>query len=59
MDVGGHSSDPRLRAAVGSLLFLVVGGLYRYIRNPMYVAVALTIIGQAMVLGRPSCCCMP
>jgi protein-S-isoprenylcysteine O-methyltransferase Ste14 len=117
--VGDHPSDPRLRAAVGSLLFLfvepgvvaglvpwwltgwkvahppliisvlgcvilaagvavllhafvrfviegvgtpapvaptrhlVIGGLYRYIRNPMYVAVALTIIGQAMVLGRP------
>jgi protein-S-isoprenylcysteine O-methyltransferase Ste14 len=117
--VGDHPSDPRLRAAVGSLLFLVVepgvvaglvpwaltgwkvadpplvasvlgyvilaagvavllhafgrfvtegigtpapvaptqhlviGGLYRYVRNPMYVAVALTIIGQAMVLGRP------
>ena len=119
MAVGDHPSDPRLRAAVGSLLFLfvepgvvaglvpwwltgwkvahppliisvlgcvilaagvavllhafvrfviegvgtpapvaptrhlVIGGLYRYIRNPMYVAVALTIIGQAMVLGRP------
>ena len=117
--MGDHPSDPRLRAAVGSLLFLVVepgvvaglvpwaltgwkvadppliiavlgyvilaagvavllhafvrfviegvgtpapvaptrhlviGGLYRYVRNPMYVAVALTIIGQAMVLGRP------
>jgi protein-S-isoprenylcysteine O-methyltransferase Ste14 len=32
---------------------LVVGGLYRYVRNPMYVAVASTIIGQALVLGRP------
>jgi protein-S-isoprenylcysteine O-methyltransferase Ste14 len=32
---------------------LVVGGLYRYVRNPMYIAVALTILGQAMVLGRP------
>jgi protein-S-isoprenylcysteine O-methyltransferase Ste14 len=32
---------------------LVVGGLYRYVRNPMYVAVATTIIGQALVLGRP------
>jgi protein-S-isoprenylcysteine O-methyltransferase Ste14 len=32
---------------------LVVGGLYRYLRNPMYVAVASTIIGQALLLGRP------
>jgi protein-S-isoprenylcysteine O-methyltransferase Ste14 len=26
---------------------LVVGGLYRYVRNPMYLAVAAIIIGQA------------
>ena len=32
---------------------LVVGGLYRYVRNPMYVAVAATIVGQAALLGRP------
>jgi protein-S-isoprenylcysteine O-methyltransferase Ste14 len=32
---------------------LVVGGLYRYVRNPMYVAVGATIVGQALVLGRP------
>jgi protein-S-isoprenylcysteine O-methyltransferase Ste14 len=32
---------------------LVVGGLYRYVRNPMYVAVATTIIGQALLLGQP------
>jgi protein-S-isoprenylcysteine O-methyltransferase Ste14 len=31
---------------------LVVGGLYRYVRNPMYVAVAATIVGQAALLGR-------
>ena len=31
---------------------LVVGGLYRYVRNPMYLAVAATIVGQALVLGR-------
>jgi protein-S-isoprenylcysteine O-methyltransferase Ste14 len=119
VDKGGSSRDPRLRAALGSLLFLVVtpgvvaglvpwgltgwkvahppliiavvgyailvagvvvllhafvrfvtegvgtpapvaptrhlviGGLYRYVRNPMYIAVGLTILGQAMVLGRP------
>jgi protein-S-isoprenylcysteine O-methyltransferase Ste14 len=33
---------------------LVVGGLYRHVRNPMYVAVAATIVGQALVLGRPA-----
>ena len=32
---------------------LVVGGLYRHVRNPMYVAVATTIVGQALLLGRP------
>jgi protein-S-isoprenylcysteine O-methyltransferase Ste14 len=30
---------------------LVVGGLYRYVRNPMYIAVAAVILGQAAVLG--------
>src|SRR3954452_4754361 len=40
-------------APVAPTRHLVIGGLYRYVRNPMYVAVALTIIGQAMVLGRP------
>jgi protein-S-isoprenylcysteine O-methyltransferase Ste14 len=32
---------------------LVVGGLYRYVRNPMYLAVGATILGQALVLGQP------
>ena len=32
---------------------LVVGGLYRYVRNPMYLAVGATIVGQAFLLGRP------
>jgi protein-S-isoprenylcysteine O-methyltransferase Ste14 len=31
---------------------LVVGGLYRYVRNPMYVAVLAIIAGQALVLGQ-------
>jgi protein-S-isoprenylcysteine O-methyltransferase Ste14 len=31
---------------------LVVGGLYRYVRNPMYLAVIATILGQAAILGR-------
>ncbi|MEV7012644.1 methyltransferase [Streptosporangium sp. NPDC051022] len=32
---------------------LVVGGMYRHVRNPMYVAVLTTIAGQALLLGRP------
>ena len=32
---------------------LVVGGLYRYVRNPMYLAVLAVIAGQALILGRP------
>ena len=32
---------------------LVVGGLYRHVRNPMYLAVGVTIVGQALLLGRP------
>jgi protein-S-isoprenylcysteine O-methyltransferase Ste14 len=30
---------------------LVVGGLYRYVRNPMYVAIRAAIVGQALLLG--------
>src|SRR5918998_53758 len=32
---------------------LVVGGAYRHVRNPMYVAVLAAIVGQALLLGRP------
>lgn len=31
---------------------LVVGGIYRYVRNPMYIAIATTIVGQALFFGR-------
>ena len=31
---------------------LVVGGLFRYVRNPMYVAILSVILGQALLLGR-------
>ena len=32
---------------------LVTGGLYRHVRNPMYVAVVAAITGQALALGQP------
>lgn len=31
----------------------IVGGLYRYVRNPMYLAVTTAIAGQALLLIRP------
>jgi protein-S-isoprenylcysteine O-methyltransferase Ste14 len=31
---------------------LVIGGLYRFVRNPMYVAVVTAIVGQALWLGQ-------
>jgi protein-S-isoprenylcysteine O-methyltransferase Ste14 len=31
---------------------LVVGGAYRYVRNPMYLAVAALVVGQALLLGQ-------
>lgn len=30
---------------------LVVGGLYRYVRNPMYVAVSSLVFGQGLLLA--------
>jgi protein-S-isoprenylcysteine O-methyltransferase Ste14 len=30
---------------------LVVQGLYRYVRNPMYVALLLAVTGQALIFG--------
>ena len=40
-------------APVAPTEFLVQGGLYRHLRNPMYVAVIAVILGQAAMLGRP------
>jgi protein-S-isoprenylcysteine O-methyltransferase Ste14 len=39
-------------APVAPTEHLVVGGLYRYVRNPMYLAVASTIVGEALLLGQ-------
>lgn len=40
-------------APVAPTEHLVVGGLYRHVRNPMYVAVVAVIAGQALLLARP------
>jgi protein-S-isoprenylcysteine O-methyltransferase Ste14 len=39
-------------APVAPTAHLVVGGLYRFVRNPMYLAVTATILGQALLLWR-------
>jgi protein-S-isoprenylcysteine O-methyltransferase Ste14 len=41
-------------APVAPTEHLVVGGLYRYVRNPMYLAVTATLVGQALLLGQTS-----
>ena len=40
-------------APVAPTAHLVVGGAYRYVRNPMYLAVTSLILGQALLLGQP------
>jgi protein-S-isoprenylcysteine O-methyltransferase Ste14 len=40
-------------APVAPTEHLVVTGLYRHVRNPMYLAVGAIIAGQALALGRP------
>jgi protein-S-isoprenylcysteine O-methyltransferase Ste14 len=39
-------------APVAPTQHLVVGGLYRYVRNPMYLAVVGAIAGQALLFGQ-------
>lgn len=46
--VEGHGTP----APVAPTDRLVVTGAYRYVRNPMYVAVTSAIVGQALLLGR-------
>jgi protein-S-isoprenylcysteine O-methyltransferase Ste14 len=38
-------------APIAPTAALVVSGQYRYVRNPMYVAVVTTILGQALLFG--------
>jgi protein-S-isoprenylcysteine O-methyltransferase Ste14 len=35
---------------------LVVKGLYRFVRNPMYVGVASSVLGQAILFGSSAVC---
>ncbi|HLV85768.1 MAG TPA: isoprenylcysteine carboxylmethyltransferase family protein [Candidatus Sulfotelmatobacter sp.] len=36
-------------APIAPTKFLVTSGLHRYVRNPMYIGVALAILGQAII----------
>lgn len=38
-------------APVAAPTNLVIGGYYRYVRNPMYVAVVSAVLGQALLFG--------
>jgi protein-S-isoprenylcysteine O-methyltransferase Ste14 len=38
-------------APIAAPTHLVVSGQYRHVRNPMYVALVLAVVGQAIVLG--------
>jgi len=38
-------------APVAPPTHLVIGGLYRYVRNPMYVAVSSLVFGQGLLFG--------
>ncbi len=40
-------------APVAPAEHLIVGGLYRHVRNPIYVALIAVILGQALLLGQP------
>src|SRR3954454_13303678 len=40
-------------APVAPTRHLVVGGLYRYVRNPIYLALQAILVGQTLLFGRP------
>jgi protein-S-isoprenylcysteine O-methyltransferase Ste14 len=39
-------------APIAPTAHLVVSGAYRYVRNPMYLALLAAIVGQALALGQ-------
>ncbi len=39
-------------APIAPTQHLVVGGVYRFVRNPMYIAVVSAIVGQALLFGQ-------
>jgi protein-S-isoprenylcysteine O-methyltransferase Ste14 len=41
-------------APVAPTEYLVTGGAYRYVRNPMYLSVLAAIVGQALLFGQPA-----
>jgi len=41
-------------APIAPTKYLVVSGLHRYIRNPMYIGVALAILGEAALFCAPN-----
>jgi protein-S-isoprenylcysteine O-methyltransferase Ste14 len=41
-------------APVSPTEHLVIGGVYRHVRNPMYLAVGSVIVGQALLFGAPA-----
>jgi len=40
-------------APIAPTKFLVISGLHRYVRNPMYIGVLLVILGQAVLFRAP------
>lgn len=40
-------------APVAPTRHLVVGGLYRYVRNPIYLALQAIVVGEALLFGQP------
>jgi protein-S-isoprenylcysteine O-methyltransferase Ste14 len=39
-------------APVAPTEYLVIGGMYRYVRNPMYLGVVAAVTGQGLALGQ-------
>lgn len=44
------------RGAVGQSDILIENGIYKYVRNPMYSGISLTIIGMGLILNETGVC---